>query len=136
MSYAAPAPVVVNLECLAHACSPQVHDTPEGHVTRDYKEGLARLSDLRFKVVDTSGGQRIRQLILCAAAGMSSLSTHGSDLRSDFPSAAGLEPTAAAESIQARATALTAGILNQSTLALFLLDARSAFATLVRCIFV
>ena len=34
---------------------PQVHNTPEGHVTRDYKEGLARLSDLHFKVVDTSG---------------------------------------------------------------------------------
>ena len=33
----------------------QVHNTPEGHVTRDYKEGLARLSDLQFKVVDTSG---------------------------------------------------------------------------------
>ena len=33
----------------------QVHNTPEGHVTRDYKEGLARLGDLRFKVVDTSG---------------------------------------------------------------------------------
>ena len=34
---------------------PQVHNTPEGHVTRDYKEGLARLSDLHFKVLDTSG---------------------------------------------------------------------------------
>lgn len=39
---------------------------------------------------------------------------------------AGLEPTAAAETIQARATALTAGVLNQSSLALFLLDARLA----------
>ncbi|DBA81670.1 TPA: hypothetical protein ACH3X1_007420 [Trebouxia sp. C0004] len=67
-----------------------VHNTPEGHVTRDYKEGLARLSDLRFKVVDTSG----------------------------------LEPSAAAGTIQARATALTTGVLNQSTLALFLVDAR------------
>jgi predicted GTPase len=37
----------------------QVHNTPEGHVTRDYKEGLARLSDLRFKVVDTSGQHRM-----------------------------------------------------------------------------
>ena len=36
----------------------------------------------------------------------------------------GLEPTAAPGSIQARATALTTGVLNQSTLALFLLDAR------------
>lgn len=32
-----------------------VHDTPSSHVTRDYKEGLARLSDLRFRVIDTSG---------------------------------------------------------------------------------
>ncbi len=31
--------------------APQVHNTPEGHVTRDYKEGLAQLADLRFKVL-------------------------------------------------------------------------------------
>ncbi|KAA6417474.1 MAG: GTPase Der-like, partial [Trebouxia sp. A1-2] len=67
-----------------------VHNTPEGHVTRDYKEGLARLSDLRFKVADTSG----------------------------------LEPSAAPGTIQARAIALTSSVLNQSTLALFLVDAR------------
>jgi hypothetical protein len=33
----------------------QVFDTPEDHVTRDYREGLAQLGDLQFKVVDTSG---------------------------------------------------------------------------------
>lgn len=32
-----------------------VYDTPASHVTRDYKEGIARLSDLQFLVVDTSG---------------------------------------------------------------------------------
>jgi hypothetical protein len=32
-----------------------VHDTPGSHVTRDYREGLGQLGDLRFRVVDTSG---------------------------------------------------------------------------------
>jgi hypothetical protein len=32
-----------------------VHDTPSSHVTRDYKEGVARFSDLKFRVIDTSG---------------------------------------------------------------------------------
>lgn len=32
-----------------------VHDTPGSHVTRDYKEGMGKLSDLSFSVVDTSG---------------------------------------------------------------------------------
>ena len=33
----------------------QVYDTPGTHVTRDYKEGIGKLGDLRFRVVDTSG---------------------------------------------------------------------------------
>lgn len=33
----------------------QVYDTPGSHVTRDYKEGVAQLGDLRFRVIDTSG---------------------------------------------------------------------------------
>lgn len=32
-----------------------VYDTPGSHVTRDYKEGTGRLSDLSFNIVDTSG---------------------------------------------------------------------------------
>lgn len=32
-----------------------VKNTPESHVTRDYRCGIARLGDLRFTVVDTSG---------------------------------------------------------------------------------
>ena len=33
----------------------QVFDTPNDHVTRDYREGLAQLGDLQFRVIDTSG---------------------------------------------------------------------------------
>jgi len=36
-------------------CCCQVFDTPSDHVTRDYREGLAQLGDLRFRVIDTSG---------------------------------------------------------------------------------
>lgn len=32
-----------------------VYDTPDSHTTRDYKEGIGKLGDLRFRVVDTSG---------------------------------------------------------------------------------
>lgn len=33
----------------------QVYNTPETHVTRDYREGVARLGDLSFVAIDTSG---------------------------------------------------------------------------------
>ena len=33
----------------------QVHNTPDGHVTRDYREGLGTLADLQFTAIDTSG---------------------------------------------------------------------------------
>ena len=61
-------------------------------MTRDYKEGVAALADLRFKCVDTSG----------------------------------LEPFMSSTSIQGRATALTAAVLQRADVALFLLDARCA----------
>ncbi|WIA32751.1 hypothetical protein OEZ86_005936 [Tetradesmus obliquus] len=32
-----------------------VFDTPGGHVTRDYREGLGQLADLSFRLLDTSG---------------------------------------------------------------------------------
>ena len=32
-----------------------MHNTPGGHVTRDYKEGVAALGDLSFRCIDTSG---------------------------------------------------------------------------------
>ncbi|KAL4438212.1 hypothetical protein ABPG77_010573 [Micractinium sp. CCAP 211/92] len=68
-----------------------VHDTPGGHVTRDYQEGVARLADLRFKVIDTSG----------------------------------LEPFLPGDTIQARATQLTARVLSRSDVALLLIDGRT-----------
>ena len=33
----------------------QVKNTPDSHVTRDYRYGIASLGDLNFTVVDTSG---------------------------------------------------------------------------------
>lgn len=68
----------------------QVFDTPSDHVTRDYREGLAQLGDLRFRVIDTSG----------------------------------LEPAAAAHTLQGRAAALTRGVLHSSQGVVMLLDAR------------
>lgn len=32
-----------------------VYNTPEDHVTRDIREGIAKLGDLRFKVLDSAG---------------------------------------------------------------------------------
>jgi len=32
-----------------------VYNTPDDHVTRDIREGIAKLGDLRFKVMDSAG---------------------------------------------------------------------------------
>lgn len=32
-----------------------VYNTPNDHVTRDIREGIAKLGDLRFKVLDSAG---------------------------------------------------------------------------------
>lgn len=32
-----------------------VHNTPDDHVTRDIREGVAKLGDLRFRVLDSAG---------------------------------------------------------------------------------
>ena len=32
-----------------------VYNTPEDHVTRDIREGVAKLGDLRFRVLDSAG---------------------------------------------------------------------------------
>jgi GTP-binding protein len=68
----------------------KVHDTPRGHVTRDYREAPARLGDLSFTAVDTSG----------------------------------LEPAAAPGALQARAAALTLGVLRRADAALVLINAK------------
>lgn len=38
-----------------------VHDTPGSHVTRDYREGVGSISDLRFLAVDTPGLDGLHQ---------------------------------------------------------------------------
>ena len=96
-------------------CLFQVHDTPEGHVTRDYKEGLARLSDLRFKVVDTSG---------MAVSNTAYRRSNQCKTTQNVNVVAGLEPNAQPGTIQARTATLTEGVLAGSTIALFMLDAR------------
>jgi predicted GTPase len=67
-----------------------VYDTPDSHVTRDYRETVAQLGDLRFRAVDTSG----------------------------------LEPFSPAASLQARAAALTLGVLRRADAALVIFDAK------------
>jgi predicted GTPase len=32
-----------------------VYNTPDSHVTRDVREGVAKLGDMRFRVMDTAG---------------------------------------------------------------------------------
>ena len=32
-----------------------VYNTPDSHVTRDHREGLAQLADLQFRVLDSAG---------------------------------------------------------------------------------
>lgn len=32
-----------------------VYNTPDDHVTRDFREGIAKLGDLRFRVLDSAG---------------------------------------------------------------------------------
>lgn len=32
-----------------------MYNTPDGHVTRDVREGVAKIGDLRFVVCDTAG---------------------------------------------------------------------------------
>lgn len=80
-----------------HSC--QVYDTPNSHVTRDYQEARGQLGDLHFRVSDTSGLEP-REAAQWGAGGWS--------------------PAA----LQVRATALTARLLQQSHVALFVVDAK------------
>jgi len=67
-----------------------VYNTPDSHVTRDVREGVAKLGDLRFRVMDT----------------------------------AGLETSAGSESVLARTAGITAAVLRECQIALFLIDGR------------
>ena len=89
----------------------QVLNTPEDHVTRDYREGLASLVDLEFMAVDTSGKCRHPSWAVACA--------HGSHAQH-----AGLEPFMSTDSIQGRATQLTEGVLQTCSVALMLYDGR------------
>ena len=82
-----------------------VHNTPLGHVTRDYQEGRAKLGDVEFLAVDTSGLEPV-------------MMGENDDLIRQVASPSGTE------SIHMRATALTADILRQSDVVLFLLDGK------------
>ena len=92
-------------------------DTPGDHVTRDYREGAATLADLTFTAIDTSG--TIQET--CASFLAIAVHAHISQT-----SAAGLEPFMPNESIQARATSLTANVLDRCTIALLMYDGRYA----------
>ena len=81
-----------------------VRDTPGGHVTRDVREGRARLADLSFLALDTSGLEPTELL-----RGGSKSSGGGGG----------------GESIQARTAALTARALLRTDVALLLLDGRT-----------
>jgi predicted GTPase len=70
-----------------------VYNTPDGHVTRDVREGVAKLGDMRFRVMDT----------------------------------AGLETSAETESVLARTAGITAAVLRDCQIALFLIDGRFLF---------
>lgn len=119
-----------------------VHDTPGGHVTRDYQEGVARLADLRCACGAASGA---RARALCSAGLNRGVRAqrHGQRRAPDpgryhtvyqasllllcrfrVIDTSGLEPFLPGDSIQARATVLTATVLARSDIALFLVDGR------------
>ena len=97
----------------AHNATPQVKDTPGDHVTRDYRRGHGKLGDLSFQVLDTPGGGHSHRCGWFQSDDEPKSSCH-----------AGLEPFMARDSLQARATQLTASVLEQADAALFLVDAR------------
>ena len=92
-----------------------VHNTPLGHVTRDYQEGRAMLGDVEFLAVDTSGLEPVM---------MGDARRSGVDGLQSSSEGAASENGQAGSSINMRATALTAGILRQSDVVLFLLDGK------------
>ncbi|CAM6021817.1 unnamed protein product [Sphagnum balticum] len=73
-----------------------VYNTPDSHVTRDVREGVGKLGDLRFRVMDT----------------------------------AGLETSAGSESVLARTAGITAAVLRECQIALFLIDGRAGLQPL------
>jgi small GTP-binding protein len=95
-----------------------VADTPGGHVTRDWQEAPARLGDLRFRAVDTSG---LEPFGTGDAAG-----ARAARARGPGGGAPGGAPPRAP--IQARAAALTARVLGRADVALLLVDGAAGVA--------
>jgi predicted GTPase len=52
-----------------------VYNTPEGHVTRDIREGIAKLGGLNFKILDSAGLETFdpSESILGRTAGISAV---------------------------------------------------------------
>ena len=128
-----------------------VHDTPGGHVTRDYQEGVAKLADLRcarllavHEAAQPCEGGRSPTCgpRACTAAACSHQHSVGSASSAPRPPAydlapapaaaacrrfkvvdtSGLEPFLPGDTIQARATTLTARVLSRADVTLLLLD--------------
>ena len=103
----------------------QVYNTPETHVTRDYREGVARLGDLSFVAIDTSGVLPAQHTVLSSdrAPNLCNMPLAGRvPLSAGLP---GLEPQSQESSIQARTASLTASVLQRSHAVLLVLDARA-----------
>ena len=98
-----------------------VHDTPLGHVTRDYQEGRAVLGDVEFLAVDTSGLEVVMRDGIGAGGTLASTTRARSSTVSKNT-----------ESINMRATRLTEGILRQSDVVLFLLDGKDGVTAVDR----
>ena len=106
----------------------QVYNTPDGHVTRDFREGIGKLADLRFLAIDTSGNVLFPSSRNCsslAPAKTLALDIRSQGVRAEWMAAAGLEPFLPKGSIQERATRITADVLRRCDMALLLVDARS-----------
>jgi len=52
-----------------------VYNTPDSHVTRDLREGVAKLGDMRFRVMDTAGLETtaVTESVLARTAGITAV---------------------------------------------------------------
>ena len=122
----------------------QVYDTPGTHVTRDYKEGIGKLGDLRFRVVDTSGLEPDRPHQTIQVCGGGGWGTQGWSRTLKITAHDGRDPPSIAlpfppsplphwlphshslscSAAQGRAVEITARVLKNSDLTLLVVDAR------------
>ncbi len=52
-----------------------MYNTPDSHVTRDVREGVAKLGDMRFRVMDTAGLETsvASETVLARTAGITAM---------------------------------------------------------------